>query len=323
MDKVAFAKRLEKDIDRLLEGHSLPNNLNLEDDYRKDLDVARLLAQQDVSHESRIQKTLRENLITHISEKGAWDSNEKEKYHMNKPLKLFAYTGAIVAILVIIVTLPPVRVLAQDILNKVGPFNVIPQNLPQNPPTPAGFNPTPLPGSVTNQSSAVVDLTQNPGNGYASNEPTPVPPDPDVRIITAEEALEQFNFKALTPTYVPEGFTLINAPNNNIIFIGAEYISSSMAYTSVDGADLQIDQHTFNQQGQIPFNVGEVDVTQIKVRGKDAVFVKDAIMGVWVDANGKDIPVSYLMWEEDGFFFMMTASKLNQDEMVKIAESLK
>lgn len=205
---------------------------------------------------------------------------------------------------------------------KVGPFIVIPQNLPQNPPTPAGFNPTPLSGSATNQSSAVVDLTQNPGNGFASNEPTPVPPDSNVGIITAEEALRQFNFEVLTPTYVPEGFTLINAPNNNVVFVEPEYISSSMAYISVDGADLEIDQYTFNQLDQIPFYVGEVNVTQIKVRGKDAVFVKDAIMGVWVDANGKDIPVSYIMWEEDGLFFMMQASKLTQAEMIKIAESL-
>lgn len=194
-------------------------------------------------------------------------------------------------------------------LEKVGPFVVIPQDLPPNPSS-ADFNPTPV---------------QNPenGSGYASNEPTPVSPGTNVRILTAKEALDLLNFKMLTPTYIPEGFTLIDAPNNNVVFVGPGYVGSSMAYITVEGADLQIAQSTFNQQDQIPFYVGEVYVTQIKVRGKDTVFVKDAIMGVWVDANGQDIPVSYLMWEEDGFFFMMQASKLTQDEMVKIAESLK
>ena len=210
-------------------------------------------------------------------------------------------------------------------LKKVGPFVVIPQALPPNPIIPAGSDSTPISDSAANQASEVVDPTQNPenGSGYASDGPTPVPPDPNVRILTAKEALDQFNFKVLTPTYIPEDFTLIDAPNNNVVFVGPDYVSSSMAYTSVDSADLQISQFTFNPQDQIPFYVGEVNVTQIKVRGKDAVFVKDAIMGVWVDANGQDIPVSYLMWEEDGLCFMLQASKLAQDEMVKIAGELK
>lgn len=192
----------------------------------------------------------------------------------------------------------------------VGPFVVIPQDPQPIPPTPVDFNPTPV---------------QNPenGSGYASNEPTPVPPDPNVRILTAKEALDQFNFKMLTPTYIPEGFTLIDMPNNNVVFVESGFIGSSMAYSTVDGADLQIDQSKSNLQHQIPFYVGEVEVTQIKVRGKDAVFVKNAIMGIWADANGQAIPVNYLMWEEDGYFFMMTASKLTQDELVKTAESLK
>lgn len=321
MDKVAFAKRLEKDIDRLLEGHSLPNNLNLEDDYRKDLDVARLLAQQDVSHESRIQKTLKKYLLTRISEQDAWDSKEKGKYLMKTRLKPFAYVGVIAAILMVTAAFPPVRALTQEILSRVGPFVVVPQDLPPNPPL--GFNPTPISGSVTSQPTEVVGSNQNPGNKYALNGATPVPTDPNVRIITAKEALDQFNFKVLMPTYIPEGFTLIDALNNNVVFVGNGYINSSMAYTTVGGADLQITQSTFNQQNQIPFHVGDVDVTQIKVRGKDAVFVKDAIMGVWVDANGNAIPVNYLMWEEDGLFFMIQASMLTQSEMITVAESLK
>lgn len=233
---------------------------------------------------------------------------------MKTRTKKFAYVSALVVILLTAAALPPVQALAQEILKQVGPFIVIPQKLPLEIPA-ANFSPTPVSGGPT-------QVPEN-GSGYASNNPTPVPPDPNVRIITAKEALNQFNFKVLTPTYIPEGFTLIDAPNTNVVFVGPGYISSSMAYTTIDGADLQIAQSTFNQQDQIPFHVGDVNVTQIKVRGKDAVFVKDAIMGVWVDANGQDIPVSYLMWEEDGLFFMMQASKLTQDEMVKIAEALK
>jgi len=315
MNEKFLIEQLEHDVDHLLDGRTPSDTERLGKEYRQLVETAQLLARHDLSTESRIQKTLRQKLLLRISnQRKEWSPKEKGNRLMKTRTKNFIYAGVIAIILLMAAALPPVQALAQEILNHVGPFVVIPQKLPLETPA-ANFNPTPISG----------DPTQAPenGSGYASNGPTPIPPDPNVRILTAKEALDQFGFKVLTPVYLPEGFTLIDAPNNNVVFVGPGYINSSMAYTTVDGADLQIAQSTFNQQDQIPFHVGDVNVTQIKVRGKDAVFVKDAIMGIWVDENGQDIPVSYLMWEEDDLFFMIQASKLPQDEMVKIAEALK
>lgn len=314
MNEKMLAKQLEHDLDSLLDGRSLPNNANVGDDYRKALDAARLLASHDMSNESRIRKTLRQKLLSRISDQPEeWHPIKKGNYPMKTRSKLPAFVGAI-AVIVLMAALPTVQAFAQKIWNQIGPFIVIAQDNPY-PAPPADFNPTPLPGGPT------AAPTQLPAS--TSNGPTPIAPDPNVRIISREVALSQLNFKMLTPSYVPEGFTLIDVPNNNVVFVGPGYINSAMVYTSVDNTDLQITQSTFDPKERFPFYVGDVGITQIKVRGKDAVFVKDAIMGVLVDANGQAIPVNYLLWEEDGLFFMIQASKLTQDEIVKVAESLK
>lgn len=324
MNEEMLIERLQHDVDHLLDGHTLSDTTSFGNEYHQMIETARLLVHHDMSSESQIQKTLRRELLVRISnQRREWSFKEKGNYPMKTRSKLLAFVGVLATILLTAAALPPVRAFAQEIINQMGPFVVIAQDIPFDV-TPADFTPTPLPGGPTGRPTTHSQAPTD-GSGYTSNEPTPVSPDPNVQIITGEEALARFNFKMLTPSYVPEGFTLINAPNNNVVFVGPGYINSSMVYTTVDDAYLGIGQSTFDQKDKIPFYVGEVDVTQIKVRGKEAIFVKNAMMMTVLDANGQNItlPVNYLMWEEDGLFFMMQTSKLTQDEVIKIAESLK
>ena len=313
MNEKVLIEQLQRDVDHLLDGHALPESVEPDNEYHELVETARLLAHHDMSNESRIRKVLRKELLVRISdERKDWSSKKTGTALVKTPLKLLTYIGAVVIILFVTAALPPVQAVAREILKKVGPFVVITEKLP---PTPqAVFPPTP----IARQPIEATDSTQSPG--YASNTPTLVPPDPNVRAMTPEEAFAQFNFRVLIPAYIPDGLTIVNAPD--FVFAGPDYINSDMVYAAANDAYLSIGQSTFDPREKIPFYVGDVDVTQLEVRGRDAIFVKDAITGVLVDANGKDIPVSYLMWEEDDLFFMIQTTTLTQAEVVKVAESM-
>jgi hypothetical protein len=98
-----------------------------------------------------------------------------------------------------------------------------------------------------------------------------------------------------------------------------------MVYTTADGAYLGILQSTFDQQEQLPFSVGDATVTELTVRGQQAIFIEDAMLMKVQDKNGQNVnlPVDYLMWEENGQFFSIDATGLTREEMLRIAGSLK
>jgi hypothetical protein len=321
MNEKILAKQLEHDIDRLLDGHALPDHAELGHEYQQALETARLLARHDVSHESRIRKSLKRQLLNRIHDRREeWSPQEKGKNIMKPHTKLFIRMGMIAAVFAALIALPPVRAFAQDLLKQVGPLIIVSQTeVPWSPP-PAGFNPTPVPGG------SVIDTPQ-PGQGSGqdtpSNGPTPAPADPNVRSITPEEAFAQRGFKVLMPAYIPNGYTLGVAPN--FVHIQAERIASSMVYTTTDNAYLSIAQSTFNEQEKLPFSVGDARVSELTIREQKAIFIEDALLMTVQDANGQniDLPVDYLMWEENGQFFIIDATRLSQQEMIRIAESLK
>lgn len=320
MNEKSLAEQLEQDIDRLLDGHALADQPGLGREYSRALEAARLLAYQDKSHESSIRKSLKRELLIRIYDRRKeWSPQEKGNYTMKPHTKLFVRLGMIAAVLSALIAFPPVRALAQDILKQIGPLVIVSQpEAPWEAP-PADFNPTPVPGAGGTIPAQVVSTAgADPSNG-----PTPVPTDANLRSMTPEEAFAQLDFSVLMPAYLPNGYALSIQPN--FVHVRAEQISSSMVYTTADDAYLSIAQSTFDTQEKFPFSIGNAAVIELSVRGQKALFIEDAMMMTVQDANGQNvnIPVDYLMWEENGQFFVINATELTQEEMIKVAGSLK
>jgi hypothetical protein len=333
MNDKKLAKRLEHDIDHLLDGHFLPNDTGLGNEYHQAIEAARLLAQHDVSSESRIREPLRQELLTRISDRRkVWSSKEKGNFTMKPRNKFFVSVGILVVLFGVAMSLPPVRAFAQDLLMRVGPLVIVSQpDVPVDEPS-ADFTPTP----VFNSSGSLESLpaptnptlksSKDSESDAVSRQPTPVPTMLGLQSITPQEALTRLNFKVLMPSYIPDGYTLIGPPNFVQVQTHLDRIVSAMMYITVDYAYLSITQETFNEQNQVPFPISDTaEVTHVAVHGKEAVFVNNgrAVEPVWVEAAGQVFVIDYLMWEENGYFFMIEATELTQEEMSKIAESLK
>lgn len=239
---------------------------------------------------------------------------------MKPRTKLFMRLGVIAAVLATLMALPPVRAFAQNILKQIGPLVIVSQpEVPWELP-PADFNPTPVPGGpiiATDQPDDVSDFDA-PLNG-----PTPVPTNAGMRSITPEEALAQLGFKVLKPDYIPNGYIISVAPD--FVQVHTRQIASSIVYTTADDAYLSIAQSTFDTQEKFPFSIGDARVIELTIRGQQALFIEDAMQMTIKDENGQNVnlPVDYLLWEENGQFLVINATELTQEEMVKVAESLK
>lgn len=322
MNEKMLAERLERDIERLLDGRALPDDSTRDADYQQALEAAQMLAQHDMSPESRVRKSLRQNLLQRIStQRKVWSPREKGAYPMKPRTKSFVFVGILTAFLLTAMTLPPVRAFAQDLLKEIGPYIIVSETeVPWEEP-PADFNPTPIPGG-DGEPSEMIAATADP-NVDPSSGPTPIPSNPNAQTLTPQEALTQLGFKALLPSYIPDGYALIVDPK--FVHAVGDRISSSMVYTTSEDAYLQIAQTTFDDTSRFAFYVDDEKVIELIIRGQEGLFMEGGLPMTVLDENGNnvDIPLNCLMWEEGGHFFMMTASELTQAEMLKIAEGLK
>lgn len=332
MNEKTLATQLEQDIERLLDGHSLPSDSGNE--YAQILETAHKLAHNDMSDQSRIRKSLKQELLTHASTRQEiWSFRKRGTHTMKFNTKLFVFVTTITTVILGVVTISPVRAFAQELLNKVGPLIIVSGSTVPTNEAPAGFNPTPVPnsGGQTQPLSELGGPTPKPGEGSGqdvpSNAPTPVPANPNVQSMTAAEAFARLDFKVLVPAYLPDDYYFSNDPN--FVYVQGERIAAHAVYTT-DGdayntAYLSIQQSTFQVEDTHEFVVGDAMVTQLTVRGQDAIFVEDAMLMTVQDRNGDNVnlPVDYLMWEENGYFFVIDATQLDREQMIKVAESLK
>ena len=332
MNEKALAEQLEQDIEHLLNGHSLPSDTS--DEYGQVLDAAHMLIHNDMSEQSRIRKSLKQELLTRAStRRKAWFSKERGTYAMKLRTKLFVFATTIAAMILGVVAIPPARAFAQEILNRVGPLIIVSESGAPTNEAPADFNPTPVPNSG-GQTQLIPELngpTPKPGEGSGqdvpSNGPTPMAADPNVQNMTIADAFARLNFKVLVPAYLPDDYYFSNDPN--LVHVQGDRIDAHAVYTtdgdSYTSAYLSIQQSTFQTEDAREFVVGDAEVTQLTVRGQAAIFVEDALLMTVQDRSGNNVnlPVDYLMWEENGYFFVIDATELSKEQMIRIAESLK
>ena len=146
---------------------------------------------------------------------------------------------------------------------------------------------------------------------------------------SVEDVRAEAPFAVKVPTYIPEGFTIIDASydpgaNQTSIFIGTSFDALNLVQTPLEDAE--------------PFDIGEsADVTEVQIGDYTGEFVR----GVWLartttdgdtlSAEGRewdsDFPFEQLVWTDGEYRYWLSSvmgqgTSLSLAEWVSVAESL-
>ena len=338
MDEKGLADRLNRDIHTIIDGHALPEK-ETSGEYREMLELAQQLARNDMSAQSHVRSALKQRLLDRLRDQDlreAWATNSLKGNRTMRP-KLRPIAFALTALIVFAIAIgftPAGQAFAQNIWQQVGPLIIINKPVPTQAAATFGATPTPLPGAgtISEPLPPLTGPTPGPGEGSGNDQPvdpnatpTPLPVDNIHEPLSDQMALEQYGFQVLQPRYLPEDYLLsehqVNRTQDGRIVSIFVYTTESTAF---DGPYLSVQQSTYQEEAPIEFLVGDANVSQVTVRGTSATFIEDARLMTVRDEAGNNVtlPVDYLLWEEDGIFFLMDATQLTQEEMIRIAESL-
>lgn len=339
MDEKETSDCLNRDVHHILEGHSLSAQ-DEPGEYGELLNIAYRLAHNDMSHQSHVRSVLKQKLIGRLrdqDQREVWSPNPfKGNRTMQPKLRAIPFALAALTVLVIAIAVTPAgQVFAQNIWQKVGPLIIVNKVPPNQAPSAFDATATPLPGSgtVPQPLPALTGPTPRPGEGSGNEQaadplasPTPMPASNIFEPLSDQMVWEKYGFQVLQPAYLPADYQNISEhqvsrTENGRIVSRTVYDTASTAF---DAPYLSIQQSTTQEETPVEFMVGDAQVSQVSVRGYTATYVEDANLMTVQDAAGNDvtIPVDYLMWEENGSFFLMDATQLSQEEMIRVAESL-
>lgn len=236
-------------------------------------------------------------------------------YHkINNPLiKTFRYSANrrvavsfLLAILVLVLTvlfIPPARVIAQEIIQRIGNLFIT------NQPTYAEKFETAINSATPSPSPSarpeVVDW-QAPG------------------LLSMDEAAAQAGFQVAYLSQIPDLFTVVYRfvstpdPQNQY---------TQVTTTFSNGIQNLAFSQTVYQPDAIPqtLPVGESPVTQITVQGVDGLWIENLRLSTYVDENNLVDPqfANLLVWEVSGMEYALQSTPgLSQAEMLEIANSM-
>lgn len=270
------AERFNIKLDELLQG----NNPDMSGEDGELLQLAALLAQTDYSDQSRIRHTLRTRLLTRskrVTTMNFWQS------------KRFLTSLAAALLLVMFLTVPPLRTLAQDVITQIGQILFVREE------TRAEI--------LDGQIAPTIENTDFQPFGVES-----------------VEVLSQLTgFHPFVPAYLPEGYSM----TSRFVPPTGENGEIVTDYTKEDDV-LHISQVRYNPSWSQPeWAVGDAAPRQVSVRGVTGTYVEQAPIGARrVNGRFESYGVNILTWEEDGFRFIIQSASLNLDELMQVAESL-
>lgn len=304
-----WAERFDQDVQTLLSSGGLTsqNHIDLPQDYQEALVVAQHLGETEVAHLSRVRYSLRQKLTRTVDRREVWTNAQQQGIHPMKtslfdklPARSVVIVLAFLAVTISLsLTIQPVGALASQILGKVGLFN------------------------FTNE-QAIPDewIGQKNFNNVSDATPMPVK---DLRGISKEEAERQAGFALLTPSYLPDCFTL----NTRSILIDQATPTVTTVYlchgqTIYDDVFLYMNQSRPGNEPKFDFQIGDAQPVEVVVRGYEGLWIEQAPIGVTTNREGATelMPVNMLVWEEDGFYFQLQSNQLAKEEMMKVAEAL-
>lgn len=245
----------------------------------------------------------------------------------------FATAISLGVMLLMFLTVPPLRTFAQQIARQIGAVSILfidPSESELTLTDPDGQEVTiELPHDETANSPdgavhpMVAIITKREGVAHPDNDEESdritvrLPTNEQLSI---EEASAKVEFPVYQPGAVPEGYTLaarFTLPTPNEVQPDVQGVHTIYALSGAEvsiSTTFELIQHRFQpgKENQMwMFLSKDTSIQDITVRGQ---------RGVWVE--GKSESMHALLWEENGFTFMLQSSILTQAELLSVAESL-
>ncbi len=297
-------KQFNTDIDNLME----KKRTGLDMDQDDATNLAAVLAAHDPSKKSRVEASLRKEMLDRIDNRNA---------SIHRPMRWQYAVLAVIAVLCALFTIPSVRAVAQDIIRVIG--DVIVSNAP------------------TDAEEYVAALQ----SGTPTSTPDPsIQPCEDcgeqvVGLYSLDEVSQMAGFRAYAPEYIPEGYWLATRDifdRSGPIMVTTDYRMEldPPLHDGLQMAGIIALQQIFDASGTYSWemNVGDVPVVNVSVNGQPGVWLEQIPVIPVEDENGQWDYERWnrLIWEVDGFTFIiqtnMPSDLLPLEEVIRIAESL-
>jgi len=297
-------KQFNTDIDNLME----KKRTGLDMDQDDATNLAAVLAAHDPSKKSRVEASLRKEMLDRIDNRNA---------SIHRPMRWQYAVLAVIAVLCALFTIPSVRAVAQDIIRVIG--DVIVSNAP------------------TDAEEYVAALQ----SGTPTSTPDPsIQPCEDcgeqvVGLYSLDEVSQMAGFRAYAPEYIPEGYWLATRDifdRSGPIMVTTDYRMEldPPLHDGLQMAGIIALQQIFDASGTYSWemNVGDVPVVNVSVNGQPGVWLEQIPVIPVEDENGQWDYERWnrLIWEADGFTFIiqtnMPSDLLPLEEVIRIAESL-
>lgn len=329
MDERALIDQFNSDVDQLLE-RGWTERSSLSEEYDDLIELVETLAVSDYSEISLIKNTLRGDLIRQIEkgkfftssrlQEGIETSSEKSKRKIQ--LRFGYFFILLVAILLLVLTVPPIRSVAQEIVHFLE--NMIFVNEP------------------TFSERFIEDWEQGPPyptlypnlNCLDCEEPVPM------SRLTIDEASTDVGFRVYVPTYMPSGYWL--EARDVVPYDQSTNVTEVVSIYAIQLAPepfslkrlgpfqpfgyIHIHQTHFSEDSQpFRFNIGETPIVEVTVRGLPGVWLEQLPSSPYELEPGEweSYRSNILIWEEGGFQFRInTNMPLPWETMIKVAESL-
>lgn len=293
-------RELNADIDRLL---CQPDTVTKRGDreYDEMLEVAQVLATADVSALSQKQQATRYRLLHPATPRHSLGLRARP-----------ALTGALIvlALLVVVITVPPLRVMAQDVIDSIGRLFLTRQ-------------PTAAEQEFASEELRFEDMVPEP--------------------LTLTQAQERVDFPIRLPSYLPEGVALHN------VTVTEEQDSVVVTLTYGGPYLLTIEQMDLREEGTFTLPLGDAVIPQPVMVGEvDGVWLEHVPAGIGGLASEEQPEVfahrllfyeNILTWEEEGRIYVISTNSskppesdglivtleepaLSLAEVVRIGESL-
>jgi hypothetical protein len=285
MNEQEQIKQFNQAVDAMLNNGKVPEDQTAAVDPQL-LAIAQTLATTDLSDESQQLASIRQRLITQASSQPVRKTWSLQRTLLNT-------AAAFVLIVLAFMTIPPLQVLAQQVLSEIGRLQ------------------------FTNQMTIPEQMANQP----ASDNPN----------VGQIEPVVQLNpgFTVYEPAYLPAGYRFVSrhisgGESETYQSIRSDYTLSQP--TNPDFISLTQWQFAENSTVEQPliWAIGSAETTAVTVNGQDGFFVANAPTGQTVNAAGdyEILGVNILAWEQGGYLFTLQSFQISLDEMQQIAASL-
>ena len=302
MNEQERSRQFNRAVDHLLATGEIPHASA--DDEGSLLALSKRLMETDLSHLNTESQRTREKLIQHFYQPSpnhtTTRGQERQSMNGHQPLRrAMAVMVASTIMMAAVLSIPPLRSAAQAVLQQLGLLQF----------THESTIPEQLAGS-----QAAVEVTTTGG----------VP-----GILSLQQAHQQSGLAVYEPGFTPSGYVLTSRQvftTERGIQIRTDYGWSSQ--TDMAEPDfLSMTQWQLSDPVEEPLRwaIGTAQPTEVTVNGETGLYVQGAPTGRTVDENGINqiVGVNILVWEQDGYLFILQSFQLTLEDMQLVAASLR